>query len=67
MNNGGRGQIALIEETELAVDKALMELNVLGTISLTKALLPHFMKRNSGHFVVTSSVAGKFGGFTQYV
>ena len=61
VNNGGRGQISLIEETELAVDKAILDLNVLGTISLTKAILPHFIKRRSGHFVVTSSVAGKFG------
>ena len=61
VNNGGRSQRALIEETELDVDKALIDLNVLGTLSLTKAVLPHFAARQTGHVVVTSSVAGKIG------
>ena len=61
VNNGGRSQRALIEDTDLAVDRAMIELNTLGTISLTKAVLPHFKKRKSGHVVVTSSVAGKMG------
>ena len=52
-----------MEETELAVDKALLDINVLGTVSLSKALLPYFIKQNSGHFVVTSSVAGKLGKY----
>ena len=45
----------------MAVDKALLDLNVLGTLSLTKAVLPHFVQRKAGHVVVTSSVAGKIG------
>ena len=61
VNNGGRSQRALIEETDLDVDKALIDLNVLGTLSLTKAVLPHFAARKAGHVVVTSSVAGKIG------
>eukprot|EP00731_Ephydatia_muelleri_P038320 Em0718g5a len=48
-------------ETTLAVDKAALELNTLGTISLTKATLPHLVKQGGGAIVVISSVAGKMG------
>lgn len=61
VNNSGRSQRALISETSLEVDKQVIELNTFGTISLTKALLPHFIQNKKGHFVVTSSVAGKVG------
>ncbi|CDY43129.1 BnaA05g32570D [Brassica napus] len=33
--------------------------NVFGTISLTKLVTPHMLKRGGGHFVVISSAAGK--------
>jgi short-subunit dehydrogenase len=36
-----------------------MDINYLGTVALTKALLPHFIHQNKGHFVVTSSIVGK--------
>lgn len=61
INNGGISQRALAKDTELAVDKMLMDVNYLGTIALTKALLPHFLERKSGQFVVVSSLVGKFG------
>jgi len=43
------------------VDRRIMEVDYFGSIGLTKHLLPHFMKRNSGHFVTVSSVMGKIG------
>ncbi|CAM1357764.1 SDR family oxidoreductase [Tenacibaculum xiamenense] len=61
VNNGGVSQRSLIEETSLEVDRRIMVINYLGNIALTKALLPHFIKNKKGHFVVTSSVVGKFG------
>lgn len=61
VNNGGISQRSLAKETSLEVDKKLMNINYLGTVSLTKTLLPHFLKNNSGHFVVTTSIVGKIG------
>lgn len=61
VNNAGRSQRALFEKTSFNVDRQLLEINTLGTISLTKALLPHMVEQKSGHIVVTSSIAGKHG------
>jgi len=60
-NNGGISQRALAKDTSINVDKRIMDINYLGTVALTKALLPHFIKNNSGHFVVTTSIVGKIG------
>ena len=63
MNNAARGQNGLVEKTSLEVDRALLDLNVVGTISLTKAVLPHMIKRHEGQIVVVSSMLGKFGKY----
>ena len=61
MNNAGRAQRALVEKTSLEVDQGLLDLNVVGVISLTKAVLPHMIERHEGQIVVVSSLAGKIG------
>lgn len=61
VNNGGISQRSLVKETSLAVDERLMNINYLGTVGLTKAILPHFIANQSGHFVVTTSIVGKIG------
>jgi short-subunit dehydrogenase len=61
VNNGGVGQRSLAVETDVAVDAAIMRTNYLGTVALTKALLPRMIDRNIGQVVVTSSVLGKYG------
>ncbi|MCF6297681.1 MAG: SDR family oxidoreductase [Flavobacteriaceae bacterium] len=61
INNGGISQRSLAINTELKVDQKIFEINYFGTIALTKALLPHFVNKKSGHIVVTSSVTGKIG------
>lgn len=61
VNNGGISQRSLVIETELKVDQRIFEINYFGTIALTKAILPHFVHRNNGHIIVTSSVTGKIG------
>lgn len=58
---GGISQRATAAETAIEVDRKIMETNYFGTIALTKAVLPIFQKQHSGHFVVISSIAGKFG------
>lgn len=60
VNNGGVSQRSLIIDTNIEVDKKLMEIDYLGTVSLSKAILPYFIKKQSGHFVVVSSLMGKF-------
>lgn len=61
INNGGISQRSLAKETELEVDRRIMEVDYFGTVALTKYLLPHFILRNKGHFVTVSSVMGKIG------
>ncbi|WP_442265197.1 SDR family oxidoreductase [Tenacibaculum sp. ZS6-P6] len=61
INNGGISQRSLAKDTGVLVDKRLMDINYLGTVALTKAILPHFIDENSGHFVVTTSIVGKIG------
>ena len=60
INNGGISQRSPIIETSIEVDKKLMEIDYLGTVALSKALLPHFVANKSGHYVVVSSLMGKF-------
>jgi short-subunit dehydrogenase len=62
-NNGGLSQRSEASETPLAIDRRIMEINYFGNIALAKAVLPYFKKQKSGHFVVISSVSGKFGFF----
>lgn len=61
INNGGIGQRSLVHETSMTVYQDIMQVNYFGTIALTKALLPHFVQRKQGHYVVVTSVTGKFG------
>jgi len=61
VNNAGRSQRAWIIDTELAVDREMIELNTVAPISLTKCVLPHMTARKQGHIVITSSIAGKIG------
>lgn len=61
INNGGISQRSLIIETDFEVDKKLIEVDYLGTIAITKAILPHFIEKQSGQFVTITSLVGKFG------
>ncbi len=61
INNGGVSQRSLIVDSIFDVYKQLMDVNYLGTIALTKALLPYFIDRQKGHFAVVTSVMGKYG------
>ena len=62
-NNGGISQRSEVHETPMEVDRRIMETNYFGNIALTKAVLPIFREQKSGHFIVISSIAGKFGFF----
>jgi len=60
INNGGISQRSLVIDTDISVDKKLMAIDYLGTVALSKAILPHFVERQSGHFVTVTSLMGKF-------
>lgn len=53
-----RPKTSILDVTEEGL-KATFDVNVLGTITLTKLLTPFMLKRGRGHFVVMSSAAGK--------
>lgn len=61
INNAGRSQRSLARETPLENDRSIMEINYFSVVALTKSVLPHMLKRQSGHLVVVSSITGKFG------
>lgn len=61
INNAGNSQRSFCINTDMEVYRAMFELNVLGQIALTKAVLPSMVEQGSGHLLVTASVAGKVG------
>ena len=58
--NAGISQRALTLETDISVDRRLMEVNYFGGIYLVKALKEMFIERGV-HIAVVSSVSGVFG------
>lgn len=61
VNNAGISQRALVQDTKLEVDQQIMNVNFFGSVAVSKAILPHFLERQSGHFVVMNSVMGILG------
>ncbi len=61
VNNAGIAQRGPATDTDVATLRRVMEVNVFGTVQLTKAVLPAMQERGRGHVAVVSSVAGKFG------
>jgi short-subunit dehydrogenase len=61
VHNGGISQRSLVKDTTLDVDKRIMDVNFFGAVAITKFMIPHFLKKRGGYFVVVSSLTGKFG------
>ena len=60
VNNAGIGFLNAVEGTPMDVARDIFETNTLGTIAMTRAVLPQFRERRSGVIVnVTSSVTLK--------
>lgn len=64
INNAGLSQRALIQETTMQTERAIMEVDYFSQVFLTKTVLPTFLKQKSGRIAFISSVAGLLG--TQY-
>jgi short-subunit dehydrogenase len=61
VNNAGISQRSKITDTTMEVYEKLIRVDYLGTVALSKALLPHFIQRKQGQFAVVTSLMGKFG------
>ncbi|AXY56029.1 SDR family NAD(P)-dependent oxidoreductase [Acinetobacter chinensis] len=64
INNAGLSQRALIADTTMQTERAIMEVDYFSQVFLTKLVLPTFLTQKSGRIAFVSSVAGLLG--TQY-
>lgn len=61
INNAGYGNVAPVEDTPLEEFRAQIETNLFGAIIMTKAVLPYFRERRSGHIFQVTSIGGRIG------
>ncbi|MEM9821903.1 MAG: SDR family oxidoreductase [Bacteroidota bacterium] len=60
INNGGISQRSLILETDFSVYRRLIDIDYLGTVALSKAILPTFIEQQNGQYGVVTSLMGLF-------
>ncbi len=60
INNAGVSQRALAKDLPFEYDKKIIDIDLLGTIALTKTILPAMLERKSGSIVTITSLMGKF-------
>ncbi len=61
INNAGISQRSRAEETPIAIDRQIMEVNFFGQVDLTKSLWPLLVSSGHANIVLISSVTGSFG------
>lgn len=61
INNAGYGIFEAFAEAPLAHFEEMMNVNYLGLVRCTQAVLPHMLTAGSGHIVNIASMAGKIG------
>ena len=61
VNNGGISQRSLVIETDVEVDRRIMEVDYFSGVALTKKLLPSMVAKGGGHIIAISSIVGLFG------
>jgi NAD(P)-dependent dehydrogenase (short-subunit alcohol dehydrogenase family) len=61
VNNAGYGNVSPVEDTTLEEFRTQIETNLFGVIIMTKAVIPYFRERGSGHVVQVTSIAGRLG------
>lgn len=59
VNNAGFGVFATVEDTSLELAASMMNVNYMGMLRCTKAVLPSMLARREGHIVNIASIAGK--------
>ncbi len=60
-NNAGISQRGNTIDTTIDVIHKIMDVNFFAPVIISKAVLPMMLKQGNGHFVTTTSIAGKFG------
>jgi len=58
VNNAGIGYFAAIEESEDEAVRRMFEINFFGLANMTRAVLPIFREKRSGHIINVASVGG---------
>jgi NAD(P)-dependent dehydrogenase (short-subunit alcohol dehydrogenase family) len=58
VNNAGVGSTGAAEDSSVAQDQDVFNINVFGTIRMIKAVLPHMRAQRSGRIINVSSVVG---------
>ena len=58
VNNAGYGVFAAVEEASDQQVERIIETNLLGSIRVVRAALPHFRKQGHGHLVQVSTAGG---------
>lgn len=61
INNAGFGLFQRVEEMPFEDYERMMDVNYMGVVRFTKAVLPHMLERGTGHIVAVASIAGKLG------
>jgi NAD(P)-dependent dehydrogenase (short-subunit alcohol dehydrogenase family) len=61
VNNAGYGELGSVEDTSLESFRQQIEVNLIGTIIVTKAAIPVLRRQRRGHIVQFSSVGGRIG------
>ncbi|GGA09017.1 oxidoreductase [Paenibacillus marchantiophytorum] len=61
INNAGYGIFESFEGAPFSHFEEMMNVNYLGIVRVTQAVLPHMVKAGSGHIVNIASMAGKVG------
>ena len=60
VNNAGAGHVGTIENEDLDVVRAVMEVNFFGVVSVTRAALP-YLRQSRGRLITVTSVGGVVG------
>ena len=63
VNNGGIGLRGCLEDTTDEEVRRLFETNVVGTVAVTRAVLPHMRAAGRGRIVTITSVGGRISAF----
>jgi NAD(P)-dependent dehydrogenase (short-subunit alcohol dehydrogenase family) len=63
VNNGGIGLRGCLEDTTDEEVRRLFETNVVGTVAVTRAVLPHMRAARRGRIVTITSVGGRISAF----
>jgi dehydrogenase/reductase SDR family protein 7B len=61
VHNAGAALRDLAVDTVIEMDEKIMRINYFGPIQISKMILPSMIANRSGHFVVISSLSGKYG------